>query len=50
MKVSELIEKLKVMPQDMFVILSSDEEGNNFNHLRNVELSEEEPQCVILWP
>ena len=31
MKVRELIEELKQLPQDVEVILSRDEEGNGFN-------------------
>jgi len=31
MKVKELIEQLQKLPQDIDVLLSSDEEGNSFN-------------------
>jgi hypothetical protein len=38
-KVKELIERLKQFDGDMPVILASDEEGNNFHHLDEAEVS-----------
>ena len=35
MKVSELIEELKQLPQDHIVILSSDAEGNSYSKLES---------------
>lgn len=39
MNVKQLRELLAAMPEDMLVILSSDEEGNSFDFLRDVEVS-----------
>ena len=37
MNVSELIEKLKTMPQDSIVIMQRDAEGNSYSPLRYVD-------------
>lgn len=37
MKVAELIKKLKVLPQDAHVIISSDAEGNEFKDIALVD-------------
>ena len=65
MTVKELIEKLKAVPGELDVLLSSDGEGNGFGELDDVDLSdrdcEGEPchpddaddtkgQCIVLWP
>jgi len=65
MTVKELIAELKKLPNDLEVLLSSDEEGNGFGQLCDVDLSgkngDGDPchpddvddtmgQCVVLWP
>jgi hypothetical protein len=46
--VKELIAKLQKLPQNAAVVLSSDEEGNDFGLLANIE--KDENGNVILWP
>ncbi len=46
--VRELIAQLAKMPFDAPVILSSDEEGNDFGLL--VKIEKDENSNVILWP
>lgn len=48
MTVSELIEELERMPQDLQVVMSQDEEGNGFSPF--IDVSNDNNQCVILWP
>lgn len=48
MKVSDLILELQKMPQDLQVVMSQDEEGNGFSSY--IEASNDNNQCVILWP
>jgi len=48
MTVEQLRDKLALMRRDAMVILSSDEEGNGFGVLWNVE--EDANGNVILWP
>ena len=49
MKVKELIKELKTIPEDYEVVLSSDEEGNNYSTFdRYVEYSEQ--KRVVLFP
>ena len=65
MKVSDLIRKLKKLPGELTVMLSSDEEGNNYEFLEDVEITsrdvggvpchpddadDEMDKCVVLWP
>ena len=48
MIVSELIEHLEKMPQDLQIIISQDSEGNGFS--AHVEVENDSNQCVVLWP
>lgn len=48
MKVSELIVKLQMVPEDYEVIMAKDEEGNGYGEV--VEVEEDEGNCVIIWP
>lgn len=38
MKVSDFIKKLEKMPQNYYVIVSKDEEGNGFNLFRDISV------------
>lgn len=44
MQIKELIENLKKYPEDAEVILSSDEEGNQFGELWHLELAAWQPK------
>lgn len=46
--VKELIEALKVYPQDAKIVLASDEEGNDFGVCFSTE--QDSKEAVILWP
>jgi len=48
MIISELIAELIKMPQDLQIVMSQDEEGNGYSSY--IEVSNEDNQCVILWP
>lgn len=44
MTVKELIEKLSEFPEDFLVVLSSDEEGNEFNELSGFGIGLYDPE------
>lgn len=57
MIVSELIEELKKVDQNLLVVLSSDEEGNSFNNLNVCQVDrvyDEDDEtwqtAMVLWP
>lgn len=46
MKVSELIRELERYPEDMEVVMATDQEGNSFSEI--YELTEDEGNCIVL--
>ena len=46
MKVSELINLLKTLPQDHIVVMSSDGEGNSFSPFADIGLGEYTPDST----
>ena len=56
MNLGELIEKLKQLDPKTIVMMSSDEEGNQFGRLFDIDVSGRHPEtnkpmkCIILYP